>query len=177
MKEIWRRIPGYATYEVSNLGNVRSWRSRNGRGPAKTPHLLKPTKFSGSEYFRVTLVDDDGVPKIRRLHQLVLETFVGPRPVGMEPLHGDGVAANNRLDNLRWGTPLENAADRIAHGKQLKGEQAPQSILTEEQVEIVKNTITAGKWKHGTGRQFAREFGVTDGAISSIKRNRTWSHV
>jgi hypothetical protein len=25
--EVWKKIPGYDGYEVSNLGHVRSWRS------------------------------------------------------------------------------------------------------------------------------------------------------
>lgn len=177
MSEIWRRIPGYSTYEASDLGGVRSWRSRNGRGVAKTPHQLAPIRISGSEYYRVTIVDDDGALKIRRVHQLILETFVGSKPPGMEPLHGDGDGSNNTLSNLRWGTPQENADDRIAHGTQLRGEQIDKAILTDEQVATIKETIAAGKWKHGTGRKFALEFGVSDGAISSIKRNRTWNHV
>lgn len=47
-----------------------------------------------------------------KLHHLVLDTFVGPPPDGMWGLHNDDDRRNNRLTNLRWGTPKENAADR-----------------------------------------------------------------
>jgi hypothetical protein len=52
----------------------------------------------------------------RFVHRLVLEAFVGPCPEGMECRHLDGDPANNRLENLRWGTHRENAADQVRHG-------------------------------------------------------------
>lgn len=50
------------------------------------------------------------------VHRLVLETFVGPCPENMECLHGDGNKTNNNVDNLRWGTRVENIQDSIDHG-------------------------------------------------------------
>lgn len=51
------------------------------------------------------------------VHRLVLETFVGPCPPGMECRHvPDFDPANNRLDNLQWGTPKENQNDKRIHG-------------------------------------------------------------
>jgi HNH endonuclease len=51
-----------------------------------------------------------------RLHSLVLECFVGPRPPGMECRHLDGNPSNNALENLAWGTRSENRADQVRHG-------------------------------------------------------------
>ena len=177
MTERWRKIHGFESYEVSDSGNVRSWRSKNGRGVATKPHALKLTPFKDKPYLRVRLYDSTSTAHCRRVHHLVLEAFVGPCPLGMQGCHGDGNAANNALTNLRWGTPQENADDRVSHGTQVRGETVGKAVLTDEQVEKIKATIDSGKWKHGTGRSFALEFGVSDSAISSIKRKKTWSHV
>jgi hypothetical protein len=52
----------------------------------------------------------------RKVHRLVLETFVGPCPDGMECCHNNGDPADNRLENLRWDTLSSNAYDRVEHG-------------------------------------------------------------
>lgn len=49
-------------------------------------------------------------------HRLVLETFVGPCPDGMETLHRNGIRSDNRLVNLRYGTRSENMFDAREHG-------------------------------------------------------------
>lgn len=46
----------------------------------------------------------------RSVGELVLETFVGPKPKGMKCIHLDGDLENNRLDNLVWG-PKDDALD------------------------------------------------------------------
>ena len=65
--------------------------------------------------YLVTSVGGRGVP-LRRVHHLVLETYVGFRADGQECRHLDGVPTNNRLDNLKWGTREEQIADQKAHG-------------------------------------------------------------
>jgi hypothetical protein len=50
------------------------------------------------------------------VHQLVLETFVGERPSGMQCRHIDGNQLNNHVKNLRWGTASENKRDCVKHG-------------------------------------------------------------
>jgi hypothetical protein len=67
MKRIWRKIPDFEKYEVSNDGLVR----RNGK-------LRKPTKaVSGHEYFRLS---SHGHTYNRSINRLVELTFgvVGP---------------------------------------------------------------------------------------------------
>lgn len=112
--EIWRDIVGYeGSYEVSNCGLVRSWVSGNGLGKRSSPVLLSLHGMTGG-YVAATLRG-----KSCLVHRLVLEAFQGPCPVGMEGCHKDGNSANNRLDNLRWDTPTNNHADKVAHGTDL----------------------------------------------------------
>jgi len=119
--EVWRDVPGFPNYQVSDQGRVRS-RLRRGRPPKDStrqrqhpPTLLKP-RTTRLGYATVAMNGSDGVFG-RLVHRLVLEAFVGPCPEGQQCCHYDGDKLNNRLSNFRWGTPLENAADSIRLGK------------------------------------------------------------
>ncbi len=109
----WRSISGFeGRYEVSNLGDVRSLASVNGGG-----RVLKPyTAVDG--YHLVDLFGSTGARRrAARVHCLVLEAFVGPRPDGMYGCHNDGNPQNNLLSNLRWDTPRNNSLDKVIHGR------------------------------------------------------------
>lgn len=175
--EEWKPIPDHIGYEVSNLGRVRSYRSRNGRGPLqKVPHLLKEMASPKKEYLRVGLSDGSGGVLHIPIHNLVLTVFNGPRPTKEhECCHNDGNAKNNQLHNLRWGTTQDNADDRIQHGTQIRGEQVSLAVLTEDQVREIKAAIPS--WKKGMGRYFCLKFGVGNSAVSAIKHGKTWCHV
>jgi hypothetical protein len=47
----------------------------------------------------------------RKIQELMLETFIGPRPEGMECCHKDDDSQNNCIANLRWDTRRNNALD------------------------------------------------------------------
>lgn len=104
--EIWCAIPGLeGRYDVSDQGRVRSLRFRGGRVdvPRKTPLILRPA-LSKFGYWHV------GIDRrARQNHLLVLEAFVGPRPIGQEAAHLNGVRTDNRRENLAWKTRSENA--------------------------------------------------------------------
>lgn len=119
--EEWRAIPGFeGSYEVSNMGQIRSLdrvvRRKDGRTCRYPGKILKPhDNPDHSPYLTVNLSKGN---KYQRsyIHALVLEAFVGKRPPGMECCHGDGGPHDNRVSNLRWGTPLENNLDILRHG-------------------------------------------------------------
>lgn len=115
--ERWLPVEGWP-YEVSDLGRVRT-----------VPHTV--TRANGSPYrvgsrilrhgtvkggYQVVMLKDLDRKATRKVHHLVLEAFVGPRPDGTECLHGPGGPADNRLGNLRWGTRSENAHDKKRDG-------------------------------------------------------------
>lgn len=176
VSENWKPVIGFTGYEVSDLGNVRSYRSCNGRGPLSTvPRTLKLSLMKGKPYLRVGLTTDEAKLLGRPVHILVLEAFHGPRPEGLDSLHKDGNARNNVEGNLRWGTVQENADDRIKHGTQIRGTQVSLAVLTEQQVAEIKANIPT--WKKGDGKRFSEKFNVGRSAVSAIKNGQTWRHV
>jgi hypothetical protein len=57
----------------------------------------------------VDLEDDDGNTTRARVDEIVLETFVGPRPdPKMIPIHLDGDYKNCAVNNLKWGYATTN---------------------------------------------------------------------
>ena len=117
----WKSIPGYeGSYEVSNKGQVRSVdrvrRVGKGEGSLRL-YRSQPRRLQADKagYSRVTL-KLSGAKRSHLVHHLVLEAFVGPKPVGMECRHLNGNPADNRLENLQWGTSSENSFDVVRHG-------------------------------------------------------------
>ena len=176
VEERWLSIAGFPGYEVSDLGSVRSWRPKNGRGElGSEPHPRKSTRAVGG-YRRVTL-SNGGAISSHLVHRLVLEAFEGPCPPGMQTRHLDGDPANNAKSNLQWAAVLVNHADKQRHGTTARGERQGCARLTETQVREVRRRIASGKWTHGDGRAFAKLFGVSPSAISLIRREKKWLHV
>jgi hypothetical protein len=117
MGERWLPVVGYeSAYQVSDQGNVRSVTRVTTNGRRRRGVDLKPIPLPPRGYLLVNLWWANR-KRMLLIHRLVLTAFVGPQPIGMEALHGDGDTANNRLSNLRWGTHSENQHDQVAHGK------------------------------------------------------------
>lgn len=168
--EIWKPICGCPHYEVSNMGRVRSLYG--------TPHLLKLSvgvrrkiasgHFPG--YLLVSLAEDGKIKKCY-VHALVLEAFVGPRPDGMECLHGDGGPLDNRLVNLSYGTRSKNLKDdRARDGTDNRGEKHPLHKLTTEDVQEMRRQFAAGIPQV----EIARSFCINQSAVSRICNGKRW---
>lgn len=118
-KETWKEIAGFPKYEVSNKGRVRSWNTRNKYNrdarAEKASVLNQTLKPGNTPYLMVSLYNEKG-RKPCLVHQLVTEAFKGARPEGAVCRHINGDSLDNRADNLEWGTPKENTADRYLHG-------------------------------------------------------------
>ena len=153
MTENWLPIPGYVgRYEISDQGRVRSLLFR---GHPRTEIMRPSRNYSG---YHVIKIGHDR--KQFRLHCLVLETFVGSRPSGMQGCHGDNNKDNNVLSNLRWDTPSGNIADRRSYD----GSENPNSKLTfAQRAEIKRRRLSGEKTTN-----LALEFGVTTTRISQI---------
>jgi hypothetical protein len=120
--EVWKLVPGYdGKYEVSDQGQIRKGEKLLAqnvmRSGHKTVHLKRKTMY---------------------VHRLVLFAFERAQPTGtrIECRHMDGNPQNNALDNLAWGTVVENRADRRRLGEKAK--------LSKEQMLALQNDLRGG---------------------------------
>ena len=169
----YRLIEGWPGYRVGDDGSVWSCKTRGGNSClASEWHLLKQT-INTTGYPLVGLRRGRKILKLVYVHALVLGAFVGPAPEGMQCCHHDGNKCNNVLDNLRWGTRLENAADTERHGRRRRGQNVYGSKLTENAVREIFRLSSAGQ----KNREIAERFGVTRRTIRDILRRVKWRHV
>lgn len=105
MADEWLPVSGYeGRYEVSDRGQVR-----NAQGL-----ILKLFVHKG--YPTVCLAPGH---KQKTVHSLVARAFLSePEPGQCQVRHLNGQRADNRPENLAWGTNQENVQDMLQHGTQ-----------------------------------------------------------
>lgn len=116
-KELWRPLPGFDGYRVSNHGRFQTCRSTGGRSKAQWRgdwHYLDGCINKGG-YVQFCLRLQSGKRTTVTLHQAVMSAFVGPCPEGLMVCHNDGDRLNCHASNLRYDTALSNSLDRIEH--------------------------------------------------------------
>lgn len=104
------------------------------------------------------------------VHVMVCEAFHGPRPEKHHAAHVNGVRTDNRASNLRWATAYQNEADKVIHDVRAWGERHGMHKLTELQVKEIRSS-------NEPGCTLARHYGVSDSAISAIRKRRSWRHL
>jgi len=98
VKEIWKDIPGFKEYQVSDLGRVKSFKGVK-------PRILKPRNHPlGYQYVTFTFPKSRRIDK--RIHRMVMLAFMGDSELQVD--HINGMKKDNRLCNLRYCTGLEN---------------------------------------------------------------------
>lgn len=177
----YRDIPGFPGYRVGDDGSIWSNR-RLGRRyklsrdePLLTDdwHRLAPDKVKNG--YIVVSLRHNGKRMMFPLHRLVLESFVGPCPEGMEACHSpDRTRSNCRLDNLRWDTRQANSDDQQKHGSRQRGERNGHAKLTESVVREARQ-----RYVHGdiSIRKLATEYGISRLTLGDAIRRVTWRHV
>jgi hypothetical protein len=184
--ETWKDVIGYeGLYAVSNLGRVKRLRRVVDRNNQWGKHKLelKERILRGSinkqGYVIVELLGSVRVG----VHRLVLESFVGPCPDGMFGRHLDGNPANNRIDNLRWGSVTENNRDKILHGTITRGESVNTSKLTTNQVREIRTfmerPLSPGRIRRrrSSVSKLASKYGVRASSVYQIFNRKSWKHV
>ena len=177
-EELWEDIPGYhRLYQVSTQGRVRSLDRRipNSIGSGMRlmrGQILSPVVDKNPGYPVVGLSKSGVVCKFS-IHILVLNTFVGPCPEGMECRHLDDSKLNNRLENLCWGTSQENKSDLKRNGRGNQGSRNHFAKIDEEDVRIIRQLRKEGH----KGPDIARRFGISGFIVWAILKGKTWKEV
>ncbi|MCP5006899.1 MAG: hypothetical protein GY941_23575 [Planctomycetes bacterium] len=178
-KEIWKPVIGYENlYEVSDLGRIRSLeryvKIKNNKRRLKKEKILNRIPEQDG-YHRIQL-HLNGKCVNKYVHSLVMESFVGPCPEGQQVMHLEHVkeSGNDRLSNLRYGSPSCNAAFKHDDGTAVCGEISPLSKLTTKDVIAIR---FAYKNKLYTQTELAPLFNVGRTTICAAIRGQNWGHL
>lgn len=183
--ELWKPLVGFeGYYEISTLGRVKSIKRivYNSKGKQRTVHekIIKPL-INRHGYSSVSLYKN-GVKTNVKIHRMVALTFI-PN-IENKPFidHINTIRHDNRLENLKWATRIENAHNPITQSKMIgrnhasgetiilarnnkKSYGAERAVL---QISINGDIINEFK----SIREAGREFNNSSGAISSCCRKK-----
>jgi len=120
-EEVWRDIDGFAGYQISNKGRVRSFRLHNvGQihgcdRIGDTCRIMNTKSDDGNGYLKVML-RKNGKGYCRKIHRLVAEAFI-PNPDGLNSVnHINNNKSDNRAENLEWMEHGENVSKSYRDG-------------------------------------------------------------
>ena len=166
-KEIWKSVKNFPNYEISNRGNVKSYKGIFSR-------ILIQTVSTGHGYCQVTLCERGRKPQCL-VHRLVLEAFIGPCPSGnYEANHKDGIKINNKLSNLEWTTRSKNCIHAAQTGLKIyTGIMNPKAKLRNEEVIEIRRLAKLGIKQI----LLAKMFKLSEGNVSMIVQRKTWNHI
>jgi hypothetical protein len=110
MKEVWKHIPGFANYQVSNTGLVKSierviFFGKNKSSSRRVNEKILSPGRDKDGYLQVGL-SVDGKVTHKKIHRLVLLSFIGKSDLGVN--HKDGDKQNNTLNNIEYSTHSDN---------------------------------------------------------------------
>lgn len=144
--EEWRNIEGFANYQVSNLGNVRSSRKV----------LVKALDKYG--YHTVSLHNTNGM-KVCKVHRLVAKAFLPDYDDNLQVNHKDEVKTNNQVNNLEMCTNRYNCN----YGSR-------RTALAKPVIQETLDGIFIKEWE--STRQIERELGYKHTSISACCRGQ-----
>jgi hypothetical protein len=166
-------------YAVSNAGRVASYL----KSVEKDGELLKGSQIEGYKVLRLRV---QGAYVAFLFHRLVANAFCKkPSPLHTLVIHLNHKKEDNRAENIAWATK-ELVAEHSKKSPAVKAyrkrmQEAIPDIkkglkLTLGEVKQIKKMLQNPKRKL-THKQMAEKYGVSEMAITRIKRGENWGHV
>lgn len=112
--------------------------------------------------------------RCRIAHRVAFELTYGEIPDGLVICHKCDNPTCCNPNHLFQGTHADNVRDKVAKGRQHRGENHPGSKLTAKQVQSLRQRYAAGK---DTVASLASELGVHEETIRKIVNRQRWAHV
>jgi len=181
MKEIFKTIPSFPDYEVSNFGRVKT-KSRKVRfvhaKTQKEHYRITESKFLKVQYNRLTGYKFHQLYLCKKMynkpiHQLVADAFLEKPEWGECINHIDGNKHNNIVENLEWATNSYNHEHATKTGLKAKGSSVGTSKLNERNVQAIKYLLSIGV----SHRDLSIAFNVSRPTISLISKNKSWKQI
>lgn len=164
-QKTWNPIPDFDGYFASSDGYILSKKQGHTR-------VLNPIE-GNDRHLYVFLYDGQGNSKKMYVHRLVLMAFVGFPKDGQECRHLNDIPSDNRIENLVWGTRLENAADKRRNGGLPIGEKCYHHKLTENQVMQIRKRYSDGE----SSSDLSKVYNVSKNTVLQIVKGKKWSHL
>lgn len=169
---VYRLVPGFSNYVAGSDGTI--WSCRMTAKRTNPVWVIKKSKTNNRGYKLVHLIADDGRHYGTQAGSIVLMAFVGPRPQGHHACHfPNRDPTDNRVINLRWGTPAQNYADALVHGTATRGSRHARAKLCEADIPVIRELIRSGL----SFNRISKMFGVSSAAISLINSGKNWAFV
>jgi hypothetical protein len=169
MTSDWRPVPIFPDYAVNKAGAVK--RITDAR-TAKAGRFMKTQRLPSG--YEVVCLRRDGKSITQYVHALVLEAFVCPRPTSAhQAAHANGIRDDNRVENLRWVLPVENAADKKLHGTDQVGMKHHLRKITDDQVLEIRRLRKQGVYC----KDIAARFGLHAAYVSLVANGKRWGHI
>lgn len=168
--ELWKPIIDWSGYEVSNMGNIRSFLNKYPRNNIKRdiPIILKGG--IDKDGYRRLVLSNGNFRGYFRFSYLVAKYFIGERPKGLMICHKNGINNDDRVENLEYKTQKENIHDKFIHGTMPIGEKHYGCKLTENQAREIFYSDCPYK-------DLEAKFNIDKSTIYDIKSKRTWRHL
>lgn len=108
--------------------------------------------------------------RLSKASRVAWALYRGPIPDGLCVLHRCDNPACVNPDHLFLGTNADNMADKMAKGRQAKGERLNRANLTEDHVRAIHADTR-------TYREIAGDYRIGQTAVCEIKRGVWWKHL